>query len=185
MLPVLLIPVYAEEQYKPGTVSQTLEEARITANEMLLQDLPVLVQEESKESIPVWMKFVFTAWLSDEVNEIEVLNAIKYLVETDIILIENTKLMSTELEKEYEAKLDEQTAKLRQERQNDSQEWGTLSGEYDQKLTDERKRYDDMVEEKGIERRQQIQELEDKNRELEITNGELESRNRYLEQQLK
>jgi len=33
---------YAEEQYKPGVI-QTLEEARVTANEMLLKDLPISV----------------------------------------------------------------------------------------------------------------------------------------------
>jgi len=34
---------YAEEQYRPGAVILSLEEARITANEMLLEDLPVSI----------------------------------------------------------------------------------------------------------------------------------------------
>ena len=40
---ITMSSVYAEEQYKPGAVILSLEEARITANEMLLEDLPVSI----------------------------------------------------------------------------------------------------------------------------------------------
>ena len=40
---ITMSSAYAEEQYKPGAVIQSLEEARMTANEMLLQDLPVSI----------------------------------------------------------------------------------------------------------------------------------------------
>ena len=40
---ITMSSAYAEEQYKPGAVIQSLEEARMTANEMLLKDLPVSI----------------------------------------------------------------------------------------------------------------------------------------------
>jgi predicted secreted protein with PEFG-CTERM motif len=40
---ITMSSAYAEEQYKPGAVIQSLEEARMTANEILLQDLPVSI----------------------------------------------------------------------------------------------------------------------------------------------
>ena len=40
---ITISSAYAEEQYKPGAVIQSLEEARMTANEMLLKDLPVSI----------------------------------------------------------------------------------------------------------------------------------------------
>ena len=40
---ITMSSAYAEEQYRPGAVILSLEEARITANEMLLEDLPVSI----------------------------------------------------------------------------------------------------------------------------------------------
>jgi len=40
---VTMSSAYAQEQYKPGTVIQDIEESRTTANEMLLKDLPVSI----------------------------------------------------------------------------------------------------------------------------------------------
>jgi len=57
---------------------------------LLIFIIPIEAQQQD-ENIPIWMKFVFEAWIDDKIEEVEVLNAIKYLVETNIILIENTE----------------------------------------------------------------------------------------------
>jgi len=155
---------------------------------IVLISVPSVTAQSESNIIPSWIKGVANFWIEGGIDDGEFIEALEFMIDNNVIKLgENVVVDNTmsEIEAEFEAKLEEQSAKLRQERQNDSQEWGTLSNEYDKKLVDERKRYDDMVEEKGNERRQQVQELEDKIRELEIINGELESRNRYLENQNK
>jgi len=80
-----------------------------------------------------------------------------------ILILNSTisDMVSLEIQvEELKAKYDDAEARRVSQSQSDSAQHKILYDEADQKLVDERKRYDDMVEEKGIDYREAIQKLE-------------------------
>jgi len=130
--------------------------------------------QESDIEIPSWVKAVAGYWSDNEINDKEFVEALEFLIDNRVInLGENVVVGMSEnslVEKEYEEKLEAQLKKHIGEKYKMMEEWRTLSNEYDQKLVDAEKKYDDMVERKGAEYHQAVQELEDKIRELKESN---------------
>jgi len=123
--------------------------------------IPVLAQEDTV-NIPTWVKASAGWWAENNLTDKEYIEGLEFLIDSNIIQLGNSEYIGmSELEKEHEEKLEQQEKRHTAAMFSDSQQWGKLSDEYDQKLVDERKRYDDMVERKGKEYRQAIQELED------------------------
>lgn len=145
--------------------------------------IPIYAQETNE--IPSWIKVVAGAWANDGITDSEYKDAMQFLIDVNVIQVGNSGYISEEefqrqldqQEEEFEEKLEEQTAKLRQARQNDSQEWTTLSNEYDQELTDLKKssdeKYDKMVEEKNQSHDDEIKEYTDLIHERNATIEEL------------
>jgi len=112
--------------------------------------------------IPPWVKGVANFWVEDKIDDGEFAEALEFLIDSDIIQLGNTEYRGmSEIEQKCKAKLDEQEKRHTAAMFSDSQQWGKLSEEYDQKLVDERKRYDDMVELKSQEHKDEIKEWQE------------------------
>lgn len=61
--------------------------------------IPVLAQEES-DYIPSWIKVIAGAWYKDEIDDVTFSNAMKFLIENNIIRIENPIYMALAEESE-------------------------------------------------------------------------------------
>ena len=127
----------------------------------------IIYAQESNDTIPRWFDFVYVAWQNGEISDIEVLNAIKYLVETNIIQIHDAGYMSDE---EHKAELAAQEIKHKIEKRNLTEQHGVISSEYDQEIIDIKERHDGKIEEwkqMWKDSQEKIKELENKIKELE------------------
>lgn len=61
--------------------------------------IPISAQEST---IPKWIKGVFGYWIEDKINDKDVIEALEFLIDTNIIEVGNTQIMS----EQKEAKID-------------------------------------------------------------------------------
>jgi len=53
--------------------------------------IPVFAQED-ENLIPRWIKIIANAWADNEINDFEYIQALKYLIENDIIILDKPQL---------------------------------------------------------------------------------------------
>ena len=140
--------------------------------------IPAFAQSD-EDFIPSWVKGVANFWIEGGIDDTEFIEALEYLIDNSIInLGENVVVDNTmsELQEEntiLKEKLDNQEKDWQGQFFRSTKQHEVISNEYDQKLTVEKKRYDDMVEQKGERYRQAIQEYDDLVHEKDIEIKEL------------
>ncbi len=147
--------------------------------------------QESIE-IPKWVKDVADLWVQGVISDDEFIEGLEFLIDSNIIQLGESEYRGiSEMEQEFQEKLDEQDKEWQEkldvqlkkkigENYKNTKDWEKQSNEYDQKIVDLDKRYDDKVAEMSKERKQQKQELEDKIKELKSEISQLKAENRQL-----
>ena len=69
--------------------------------------IPVDAQENTESDlIPIWVKGVFGYWIEDKINDVDLIEALQFLIDSDIIKVGTNQIMSNNAELELNQKKD-------------------------------------------------------------------------------
>lgn len=162
--------VYADEDLIPSWIKIIVEawtNGTITDNEYMsamsfLIETNIIPMNLTSSSITNEEKRLYELEIANRDNTILILNSTF------------SDMVSLEIQvEEWKAKYDDAEARRVLQSQSDAAQHKILYDEADKKLVDADKRYDDMVEKKGIAYREAVQKLEDEKQELKEINDEI------------
>lgn len=106
----------------------------------------ISVQAQEESEIPSWIKIIAGAWFNDEIDDATFADAMEFLIENNIIQVENPINMAEPEESEIIINLNEQIEKLRIENDAIEESKDVLEEEFMKKESETQAYYEQKIE---------------------------------------